>query len=805
MDRLLRQYCTFGFHAPPHKLSKTGPRFDKPLYEHMKIIHEVWDADAEPCLQLAGLECANHGGIRGNAPLPNNKLVVKDVTRAARRVLQRPQDKDEMMKEIVDTIVVGRRSIIQRIRHSPALQAIFAGCVGEMGDCNIADSLKELKNMSSALHRFNSVLEPCSKAVLLWPALIGAAFKIMIGRRGKEEGDDGRAFLEYISGEDGLHRCVRLAMFTDMLSISSGFLRFFDNETWDAAKVRQQIHKYAYLLHWAFVRGDIVHATHSFTYVMLAHLKKATTVQVNKSLRTIGKHGGVPPEIISQCLKEHCTMAVVSIAVLRAEFPEWSLLQSFALFDIAAHVDMSRAGDLQRIAHTFKIDYPALHAQFLRALPRAQELKRVHPGMPDEDAWKSTCKAMGSPQALRDALMRYICLSGCTTSGVEHIHAWHDWLWPQRRRRLSDDRENDEIQILNGKNNAERESMIQVAQEIWRKLYGKPRRTSAKPKQCKSRANKTLTNWMRVHRESLNAASSRMPAHTDLRHLQSFAAERACNILTKPLEDELDRQSLMRTKTRLHSLTEGTLLPHEIKAEWNDAAQHYINHMAALRRTRLRQAAQKDDITRPKSRDGKRLPIQALVYLEPNCLGADQSIYAQNLIIQKAMVATQDHAKALIFVTGSFAEALATTIWAVTLNGGAICDTTFFCSDGEHGSSIVYKSAITRGGTRSKPRMLWISDKFQNMNPDITTVIRNSVAKPCSVWSCINKEQLVDAVGKDEARPQKQRRPLQAIGLAADNEKPILQELKYMFTGDALLAQFVLHDPVESVLGIGSL
>ena len=87
----------------------------------------------------------------------------------------------------------------------------------------------------------------------------------------------------------------------------------------------------------------------------------------------------------------------------------------------------------------------------------------------------------------------------------------------------------------------------------------------------------------------------------------------------------------------------------------------------------------------------------------------------------------------------------------------------------------MYKSAITRGGTRSKPRMLWISDKFQNMNPEITTVIRNSVAKPCSVWSCISKAELVVAVSKDAARPQKQRRPLQAIGLVADNEKPIVQ------------------------------
>ena len=110
-------------------------------------------------------------------------------------------------------------------------------------------------------------------------------------------------------------------------------------------------------------------------------------------------------------------------------------------------MDMLHPGHLQRIAQTFQIDYPALKDQFLQVRPRVQELKRAHPEMPDEDAWKSIWKAMGSPLALRDALIRRICLSGCITSGVEHIHAWHDWLWPQRRRRLTVDRENDAIQI----------------------------------------------------------------------------------------------------------------------------------------------------------------------------------------------------------------------------------------------------------------------------------------------------------------------------------------------------------------------
>ena len=158
-----------------------------------------------------------------------------------------------------------------------------------------------------------------------------------------------------------------------------------------------------------------------------------------------------------------------------------------------------------------------------------------------------------------------------------------------------------------------------------------------------------------------------------------------------------------------------------------------------------------------------------------------------------------------MFPVASSSSIQSTIKWAVTLNGGMLCDTTFFCSDGEHGSSIVCKRTTTRGGARGKPRMLWISVRFQNMHPELTTVIRKSVAKPCSVWSCISKAKLVAAVLQDEARPKRQRRPLQAIGLVADNEKPIVQELKYMFTADALLAQCVVHAPEDSVLGTGNL
>lgn len=112
------------------------------------------------------------------------------------------------MKGIVGTTNVGWRRIIQRMHHSLALQALFSGCVGDMVYCSTADSLKELKNMCSALHRFNSVLEPSATAVLVWLALNEAAFNMMTGRRGKAEVNAAwYALSKHEVIDASLHRC----------------------------------------------------------------------------------------------------------------------------------------------------------------------------------------------------------------------------------------------------------------------------------------------------------------------------------------------------------------------------------------------------------------------------------------------------------------------------------------------------------------------------------------------------------------------------------------------------------------------
>ena len=45
LSKLLRNWCTFGYGAPPSAAGKYRGDFDQPLEEHARAIHEVYDAD----------------------------------------------------------------------------------------------------------------------------------------------------------------------------------------------------------------------------------------------------------------------------------------------------------------------------------------------------------------------------------------------------------------------------------------------------------------------------------------------------------------------------------------------------------------------------------------------------------------------------------------------------------------------------------------------------------------------------------------------------------------------------------------
>ena len=167
METILRNFCTYGHGGPGRP--RLLPIFSLELYEHIRRIHGFFNSDSEGVVMLAGLEVANHGGLRHDdvALLPGTNVTCQDKTHAARRLLQRPWGADEVLKEIIDTVVLERTSIVQRLRNSKDLAQVFQECVAEYSESEIADTHKLLGSMSNALHRFDSVIRPLIRCILL--------------------------------------------------------------------------------------------------------------------------------------------------------------------------------------------------------------------------------------------------------------------------------------------------------------------------------------------------------------------------------------------------------------------------------------------------------------------------------------------------------------------------------------------------------------------------------------------------------------------------------------------------------------
>ena len=136
------------------------------------------------------------------------------------------------------------------------------------------------------------------------------------------------------------------------------------------------------------------------------------------------------------------------------------------------------------------------------------------------------------------------------------------------------------------------------------------------------------------------------------------------------------------------------------------------------------EAETKERRVRPKTRAERALPHAAKVYIERGAvdLGAMPRTAAA-----KRMEFTTDCVEANIFVTAAPAYARAPILWAISLNGGIICDPTYFHSDGERGTALVYTSAINR--CRRSRRLLWATARFKRKFPDIVDVVRRSVSK----------------------------------------------------------------------------
>ena len=338
----------------------------------------------------------------------------------------------------------GKQSILQRIKNSIDFTALLEAAIKEHS--NIAGGTHGIKNVSSALHRFDSILEPMGRLVLLLDPIISVAYRIAVLRAGKQEAKDAIEFLGYIAGTDGSERLLMLAGCADAGDMAMRLLRFFDTEQFDPAAMTWNIQQFLNKIDWAFNVGNIASHDQAFTCIMKQSLVRTRTLVIQGRTLCIG--GPVTEATISKVLNRLRAWVVLATAAVKAEFPEWEILQAFAALrlDATPGVPDQSSVDrhLSRLSITFKVNCGALKTQYAALIQEARKYKQRTSGVSNLDAWKSVLHAAGGKKQLPEltaVLCRYAAYTGCTTSGVEQGHSTQDWLWPKRRSCLKTARE----------------------------------------------------------------------------------------------------------------------------------------------------------------------------------------------------------------------------------------------------------------------------------------------------------------------------------------------------------------------------
>ena len=756
-QEVLEHFCTEFKGAPGRP---DAERFDRPMFEHLRSIHELFNADAEPCIQLVGDDLTNKLGDVISPLLPNTHSCLKDHTHGCQRILSRPWACNQAIKAIIDVIVEHRSSICQRIRNSDIFQARLKDNLKNM-DKTALDLQTALSNLAHSKARFDSVVRALMRYITIHRAVLVTARDISGLRRGEEEGRDAERFLSFVSGPDGVRRELLAGLICDAGSITMKLLRFFDSEGYDVADVSQKINEWCSAVKHMFVDQLAFHTPGMFAHQAWRNVTSGIqTVIIDGMPVSIGMLSG-DASIAAHCRNAYAeinTWIVMATAVIRAEFPSWEILQSFTPFNIRR---LDRFGSelhtkLQRCASSFNLPYYQLHKEYEMALRVAQRVSVDEPHLDNRQIWHNVVHQLGAslPRgcALESALIRYCTFSGCTTSGVEHNHSKQDVLFTKRRN-TGLQIELDEMKLACDLHDIDMQFIIMVARRIWCHLYSSTRVwvNPRKPGTKRPVNDNTYAAVVRRHHAAIQRASGDV---VTVDSLQLSAAGGAAVAWTAAHDAELDFNAAKRQVNRLDAFASGQLLPHEVRGrDAIDLADH-LDRKKNNKRKRLTSAVNK--VARLANKPS--IAQGATVYIHSSAIDLGVVQYCNN----NFMPLVADPCAASVVVVPEPGNLPLAMSWVLLLTGGVGCNPPFLMGQ-TSGTAVEYKASVAAG-----KRCIWISNRFKTNHPDLYGIFCRALAMPTATWREVDGVSWATAVARNSARAKRQQRNMEYLALLAD-------------------------------------
>ena len=346
---------------------------------------------------------------------PHIVLVGRDASHACMRLLKRPWQVIEPIRETVQSSITASDSVAQRLFHSPNYSFWLQDAIQRNNQG------PEVSSLSAAKHRFASFAKPLGRFILHVRPVFETLHKIL-SLKSDEDCAWLHKWMDAITGQ----KLLLLAAASDAADTLLEFTRVMDAESQDPAVLNSEV--------GAFLRAvDVQFGAQGQVYQMPGYSKHCLDIlQAEPPLYVM--HRGqqrklrVSPGDQAAVLQAFKPWLHLCHEAVQAEFPDFHLFSSMGVLDLksGSRSTNDRTLSLRRLAAALHVDEQALVVEFdcLRPIALAFQERQ---DCTSREAWKQAYERSQASTALREKypvtnLVHLLYAHACwttSTSGVE--------------------------------------------------------------------------------------------------------------------------------------------------------------------------------------------------------------------------------------------------------------------------------------------------------------------------------------------------------------------------------------------------
>jgi hypothetical protein len=595
--------------------------------------------------------------------------------------------------------------------------------------------------------------------------------------------------------------------------------RHFDSgDACPLASMPTDLHNFVETVNYLFVSRPSGCLKTGFTAFMLGLLQNQRLVFVGSRPKAIGGAGKVTIAMIERCLSRMSGWVRLSLQCLNYEYPSWHLLLSFSVFDLAAALKGRRThgfGDsfqqdcLERLALAFNGNHGELKSQVNDHVAFAQShfQKKEKDGF--AAAWVASLKRPSGMRLPESAILRK-CIhalqawDGFTSSEVERGFSAVKRAIGKHRDQIEDTSQSKVLKLLLDVADSEKQQVARDARKIWlefwgsHRISGELRKNFSKPRAIKRDGKTTETSFLRTRRVAVQTGVKAHSEKVGMSRTDVLEAATAASTLQwgdqqQKAEDKLkERQAKGKA---LAAIGDNVLLPKEKDGQTKAAAATARLERAKTDREHDVKRARVERRTTP--RQLHNLYVMP-VWFAPT-LGGEALRDCRRKLSDPGLERDANRRnESVLFVVQDVTSPGYNTALAVRLVGGALANVEYYLSNSSSGVAIVYSQSNTT------KRSIFVTPAFALQHRGIVTTLDK-----CIEGSKMSRMESVDQAlayhERDDARPQRQRRPMDllCLCLVAEKATPALQSKAWAMTLDGMLV--FLSKIAQSAKGMSGL